>query len=517
MNANPYPDDQAKYRGGFLRIRAETIDNPTLHNLDKLCWCYERGLGSDPNDPESIEFHVKLGNIIKESEKSFGIGWKQKLLAAYEEAWRIAEELNLTAESFMQSTARRLYDYLVQSGFESNIIELWRRRANVEISDRNPGDISQESHSDETAHSKYVCSICGYVFTEKSANDLPHMCPICHGPISKTKKMKERICSVCGYHYPFKESILLLPDKCPICHSPVETSLLGLKLQPWEIVAKGSGGGAKCILDKDGILHILTEPQQSCELGMIFLTKEPGYQDSELVIHRVTISPNITSISSDSFILYNKVIEAVDIPDSVTQIQDGLFRGFVKLKSINLPKTLVSIGASAFFGCKSLINVDIPENVASIGEGAFALCDNLKTISIASGNQYYRAIGNALYDIKNAKLVACPNPLTGSQFRVPEGVRSIGRHSIWGITAGDENNSSTIILPSSVDEIQSQAFNHLVSATIIFSGCAPKFEENCFEGSRLHICFIEDDPSWVESIFQDYGGEIKWIPISRAN
>ena len=50
------------------------------------------------------------------------------------------------------------------------------------------------------------------------------------------------------------------------------------------------------------------------------------------------------------------------------------------LTSITIPNSVTSIGGGAFKGCSSLTSVTIPNSVTSIGESAFQDCCRLKSI-----------------------------------------------------------------------------------------------------------------------------------------
>ena len=65
------------------------------------------------------------------------------------------------------------------------------------------------------------------------------------------------------------------------------------------------------------------------------------------------------------------------IPNSVTTIGEGAFRGCDSLTSINIPNSVTTIRKSAFWGCKSLTNINIPNSVTTIEDGAFHNCINL--------------------------------------------------------------------------------------------------------------------------------------------
>lgn len=77
-------------------------------------------------------------------------------------------------------------------------------------------------------------------------------------------------------------------------------------------------------------------------------------------------------------------LKYVSIPDSVSYIDTGAFRGCTSLESINLPSSLVYILDETFDGCTSLKEVGIPSTIKVIADGAFSNCPNLKTIKTSS-------------------------------------------------------------------------------------------------------------------------------------
>jgi hypothetical protein len=67
------------------------------------------------------------------------------------------------------------------------------------------------------------------------------------------------------------------------------------------------------------------------------------------------------------------------IPNSVTAIGEGAFRGCDNLTSVTVSNRVVSIGEGAFYDCKSLSSVTIGKGVRVIFDQAF-LCCNIDTI-----------------------------------------------------------------------------------------------------------------------------------------
>ena len=69
------------------------------------------------------------------------------------------------------------------------------------------------------------------------------------------------------------------------------------------------------------------------------------------------------------------------IPNSVTSIGDGAFRGCSGLTELILPNSVTSIGEYAFYYCSELTELILPDSVTSIGNGAFGGCSGLVKIT----------------------------------------------------------------------------------------------------------------------------------------
>ena len=75
-------------------------------------------------------------------------------------------------------------------------------------------------------------------------------------------------------------------------------------------------------------------------------------------------------------------IERVDIPDSVTVIEEGAFLGCEKLKEIKFSKRLIKIETNAFAYCSKLEEIEIPDFIDEIEYKAFAHCYNLQSVTL---------------------------------------------------------------------------------------------------------------------------------------
>ena len=78
----------------------------------------------------------------------------------------------------------------------------------------------------------------------------------------------------------------------------------------------------------------------------------------------------------------NKSLEAITLPNSLTEIKEQLFCECESLRYINIPKAVTCIESHAFFWCASLSSICIPSNVKKIGHKAFWGCLNVISIIV---------------------------------------------------------------------------------------------------------------------------------------
>ena len=75
-------------------------------------------------------------------------------------------------------------------------------------------------------------------------------------------------------------------------------------------------------------------------------------------------------------------VTSIKLPDNITEIGDGAFKGCKKLQTINIPKKLKILGDRAFEDCTSLKEIKLPEGMTELGRNAFKNCTSLKKINI---------------------------------------------------------------------------------------------------------------------------------------
>lgn len=112
-----------------------------------------------------------------------------------------------------------------------------------------------------------------------------------------------------------------------------------------------------------------------------------------------TIPDGIKQISGWAF--KNCGLTTVNIPSSVTTIDEGAFWNCYELSSITIPNSVQIIGKSAFATCISLTSFIIPSTVKTIGDYAFQFCrmssiTSYATTPPACGEKCFEGIGKSI-------------------------------------------------------------------------------------------------------------------------
>ena len=179
----------------------------------------------------------------------------------------------------------------------------------------------------------------------------------------------------------------------------------------------------------------------------------------------------------------------MEIPEGVTVLLAGVFRGCNSLETVELPSTLEEIGDEAFYDCKSLETIHFPTSLERIGVYAFAECDALRDVvlpesleTICEGtfsncdNLTDISLPDNLYAIEAYAFENCGELV---EIRLPDSLEFLGYRAFAGCIRLAEIN-----YPMSLNEVEGELFadcTDLVSMEIpegvtvllagIFRGC----------------------------------------------
>lgn len=96
----------------------------------------------------------------------------------------------------------------------------------------------------------------------------------------------------------------------------------------------------------------------------------------------IVIPDSVTEIEDEAFMDCTSLNDII-LPYGLKHVGDSAFEGCTSLKTINIPDGVAEIGKKAFYGCKVLNNVIIPDSVQKTGSGAFYKCDSLTSIDFS--------------------------------------------------------------------------------------------------------------------------------------
>lgn len=261
--------------------------------------------------------------------------------------------------------------------------------------------------------------------------------------------------------------------------------------------------------------------------------------NSAEIILDLSGTTGLTEIPSRTFADSYSLVEII-LPDSVTEIGEGVFVGCRYLKKVENLKNISILPRIAFAWCENLESIKLSSNIKDIGEGVFIKCPKLTDINIDSNS--YIVENGAIYTADKTTLIAYPAAkghitipssvtkvidwaLSGSlieKITIPATVNYIGSG-----TFGNCNNLKSveilgnisiipdqtfynceklesITIPASVTEIGFRAFYNCTSLnSVTYSGTEEMWNE----------IFIEEENEVLDNINITYKNEVEEIPL----
>lgn len=165
------------------------------------------------------------------------------------------------------------------------------------------------------------------------------------------------------------------------------------------------------------------------------------------MLNKIVLNNTLEKIGNYAFSNVTEVDSFV-LPETVKEIGDGAFCGCASLRSIKIPDGIKKISSNTFESCSFLQQVEIPDSVEIIEDNAFNYCTeltsfeitkgirkvtalaftgccNLKTFKVNSENSCYTVDNNCIVSKDKSTIVAYPNGLKKTVYRVSDEVTSI--------------------------------------------------------------------------------------------
>ncbi len=171
----------------------------------------------------------------------------------------------------------------------------------------------------------------------------------------------------------------------------------------------------------------------------------------------------------------NTSITEVILGNNITEIKQSAFRGCTALTKITMSEKLRTVGSFAFYGCTALDSVSFPASLTKLGENALTNCTKLLNINVAEENKQYRSQNGVLYNGDMTTLICYPIGRTDAEFKIPEGVKTVGNSSFKGCVY-----IKTVTLSSTVENIADHAFRECSALeTLTLSAATTRLGVGC--------------------------------------
>ncbi|WP_295215064.1 leucine-rich repeat protein [Ruminococcus sp.] len=192
---------------------------------------------------------------------------------------------------------------------------------------------------------------------------------------------------------------------------------------------------------------------------------------------------------------------AYTIPDGVTSIGYGAFRGCTGLTAVSIPDSVTHIDMNAFMNCSSLQEVMIPDTVTEIEDDAFDGCSALSSVKIGRG---ITALIGIFKNCTALTAVTIPDNVVtiGSAFEGCENLVSVQLPKNITVLLGTFNGCtklSSIALPDSLTKIGEDTFCNCKSLrSVDIPASVTEIRNSAFEGcSNLTSVKMQDGLKYI--------------------
>ena len=229
----------------------------------------------------------------------------------------------------------------------------------------------------------------------------------------------------------------------------------------------------------------------------------------------ITIPETVKSIGKSAF-YGTENLSSIVIPDNVTYIGDNAFQSS-SISSVTFGSGLEEIGKYAFDYCSSLTSITIPENVKYVRENAFRGCESLTSITWNARRIYdtsswfsYSPFGNIASQItsvtfgEQVEMIPprmCPYMSNLTEVVIPSSVSEINSEAFYAC-----KNLTSVTIGAGVTTINKTAFSNCTSLTNIQWNAA-----NCvFDNDNLNTNPFYSLKSQIRSF--RFGESVEYIP-----
>lgn len=276
------------------------------------------------------------------------------------------------------------------------------------------------------------------------------------------------------------------------------------KLEDGVLTVCGKGDMKNCGHNK---MHVFEWSEIDCYPRGIY-----GWEPYREEIRDVVVEEGITSISAHAFSRMENA-QTISLPSTLKRIEHAAFyaSGF---RRIVFPDKVTSIGKKAFSDCRKLKNVKweencclreikelgfgnsgletffIPASIESLNYNALA---GIEAIKVDKKNEAYKVKDGVLFSKDGKTLVYYPKNKKGSTYKIPKGVKTIGRYAF-----NENQYLKKVIMPDSVTVVKAEAFYGMKKLKkVVFSKNLTRLESCAILGCGLKSLKLSDSLCYI--------------------
>lgn len=136
----------------------------------------------------------------------------------------------------------------------------------------------------------------------------------------------------------------------------------------------GVGYSFEVIVSKMNYVRLLSVAEPSIAQGEIVIPSTVKYDGENFLV---------TQIGKEAFMNFESLM-SVELPATLSVIEEKAFAGCTNLENINTPQPLSSIGDYAFDGCHRLHAFSLDASISKLGKGVFRDCYSLERLEFPS-------------------------------------------------------------------------------------------------------------------------------------
>jgi hypothetical protein len=192
-------------------------------------------------------------------------------------------------------------------------------------------------------------------------------------------------------------------------------------------------------------------------------------------------------ISNGILMKYTGNQQIVTIPDGVEQLSSSVFWNCIDMKKVIIPPSLYNLAGDTFLDCSNLVDLRIPESVRMMGDNPFAICPQL---DLVNESPHFVLEDGILYNRDRTRLIYCSIKRKKPELRIPDGVISIGKHSLVRCV-----NLRKISIPPSVRIVENNPFSDLPLVKLENNSDYFRFIEGVLYNKTMSTLFFYEQSS----------------------